>query len=211
MKVAIILARGGSRRIPGKNIKPFHGKPIIAYPIETALKSALFDHVLVSTDSDEIAAVSMQYGAMPIKRPEAMARDEVGTQAVMGDALRYAKSALKLSVDVACCIYPCSPLMLTIDIAMGYTSLLTPSIDYAYSLGVDPLRDAGNWYWGRAQAFMDGVPDDPRGADGQPLADCPPNIARIVIPNDRVCDVNTEADWLLAERMYAALRTGERE
>jgi len=88
--VAIIPARGGSKRIPRKNIKPFHGKPLIAYSIETALKSKLFDQIIVSTDDEEIADVAKKYGAeVPFIRPKNLADDFTGTADVINHALEW--------------------------------------------------------------------------------------------------------------------------
>lgn len=196
MKVAIIPARGGSTRIPLKNIKPFHGKPIIAYSIETALESGLFDHVYVSTDSDEIAGVAVRYGAQPLLRAARASMDEFGTQEVMAVVLMQLHG-LGIEPGFACCIYPCSPMMTTGDLRLGWRAMvgLPPTVDFAYSVGIDPFRDAGNWYWGRSEAFISGVDLDPHS----------PAVMKVTIPNDRVCDINTPADWARAERMYAAL------
>ena len=112
--LAIIPARGGSKRIPGKNIKPFLGKPIIAYSIETALNSGLFDEVMVSTDDDEIAKVAQRYGAsVPFKRSSKNAGDFANTVDALLEVLDQYE-ALGKSFDYACCIYPTAP-FITID------------------------------------------------------------------------------------------------
>lgn len=110
MKVlAIITARGGSKRIPKKNIKDFCGKPIIAYSIEAALKSKIFDEVMVSTDSEEIAEIAKKYGAsVPFLRSEKTSNDWATTSDVIKEVLeRYA--ALGQDYDTFCCIYPTAP------------------------------------------------------------------------------------------------------
>ena len=90
--VAIIPARGGSKRIPKKNIKLFHGKPLIAYSIEVALKSKLFDKVIVSTDDEEIAKIARSYGAdVPFLRPKELSDDFTGTGAVVNHAIEFLK------------------------------------------------------------------------------------------------------------------------
>ena len=90
MNIAIIPARGGSKRIPRKNIKEFHGKPMIAYSIEAALKSDCFDHVMVSTDDEEIAAIALQYGAtVPFMRPAEISDDYATTLDVIAHALTW--------------------------------------------------------------------------------------------------------------------------
>lgn len=107
--VAIITARGGSKRIPRKNIKLFRGKPIIAYSIETALSSGLFDYVMVSTDDNEIAEVAKNYGAeVPFARSSETADDFAGTAEVILEVLTELKNIGK-QFDNACCIYPTAP------------------------------------------------------------------------------------------------------
>lgn len=107
--IAIILARGGSKRIPQKNIKDFCGKPILAYSIETALKSKVFDEVMVSTNSDKIADLAKKYGAnVPFRRSEKNADDFATTSNALLEVLdEYEKRGKKF--EVACCIYPTAP------------------------------------------------------------------------------------------------------
>lgn len=106
MNIAIIPARGGSKRIPGKNIKLFHGKPIIAYAIETALASGLFSRVVVSTDSKEIAQVAQEYGAeVPFLRPKDIADDFATTASVLSHGLGWFRSQGD-EIEALCCIYP---------------------------------------------------------------------------------------------------------
>ena len=111
MNLAIIPARGGSKRILHKNIKPFCGKPIIAYAIENALKSGIFDEVIVSTDSVEIAQIATRYGArVPFMRPENLADDHTPTLPVIAHAL---ESQQVRDEDLICCLYPATPLLPT--------------------------------------------------------------------------------------------------
>ena len=107
--IAIITARGGSKRIPRKNIKPFLGKPILAYSIEAALQSGLFDVVMVSTDDEEIARIAKEYGAeVPFFRSEATANDFATTNDVLLEVLEeYEKRGQQF--DIACCLYPTAP------------------------------------------------------------------------------------------------------
>lgn len=108
-KVAIITARGGSKRIPKKNIKEFCGKPIIAYSIEAAINSGAFDEVMVSTDSEEIAEIAKKYGAkVPFMRSEATSNDYATTSDVLMEVFDKYKE-LGVDVDYACCIYPTAP------------------------------------------------------------------------------------------------------
>ena len=108
-RLAIITARGGSKRIPKKNIREFCGKPILAYSIEAALESGLFDHVMVSTDSEEIAEIAKKYGAeVPFFRSEATSGDFATTNDVLAEVLaEYEKRGMHF--EVACCIYPTAP------------------------------------------------------------------------------------------------------
>ncbi len=108
-RLAIITARGGSKRIPKKNIREFCGKPILAYSIEAALSSGLFDHVMVSTDDTEIAEIATKYGAeVPFYRSEATSGDFATTNDVLAEVLaEYEKRGMHF--DVACCIYPTAP------------------------------------------------------------------------------------------------------
>jgi N-acylneuraminate cytidylyltransferase len=107
--IAIITARGGSKRIPRKNIKDFCGKPIIAYSIKAALESGIFDHVMVSTDDEEIASIAREYGAeVPFMRSEKTASDTATTRDVLEEVLnKYEELGEK--IDSFSCIYPCAP------------------------------------------------------------------------------------------------------
>ena len=109
--LAIIPARGGSKRIPRKNIKPFFGKPVIAYAIEAALQSGCFAEVMVSTDDDEIAQIALEYGAkVPFRRSAANSDDHATTVAVLLEVLAGYK-ALGTDFAEACCIYPLNPFL----------------------------------------------------------------------------------------------------
>lgn len=189
--VAVIPARGGSTRIPRKNIRLFHGKPIIAYSIETAQKTGMFDQIIVSTDDAEIAVIATQYGALALFRSPEMSTNEVGTQEVMQYVLR---SFCPGRQGAACCIYATAPLMCVEDLHRGYELLRShKSAPFAFSVGTNPLQDAGQFYWGWSQAFIRGD-------------DLYANAAMVPISEDRVCDINVEEDWLRAEQMYLALR-----
>ncbi len=109
MKIAVITARGGSKRIPRKNIKEFCGKPILAYSIEAALKSGIFDEVMISTEDDEIAKIAQSYGAaFPFRRSEKTAGDHAMTIDVMLEVVEEYKKIGK-EPDTVCCIYPTAP------------------------------------------------------------------------------------------------------
>ena len=128
-KIAIIPARGGSKRIPRKNIKEFLGKPIIAYSIETALKSQIFDIVMVSTDDDEIAEVAKSYGAeVPFMRSTELSSDTAGTVPVLIEVLEmYAKQ--NIYFKYGCCIYPCAPLVTSERLRKGMGLLISENCD----------------------------------------------------------------------------------
>ena len=186
--VAIIPARGGSKRIPRKNIRMFHGKPIIAYSIEAALESNLFDAVIVSTDDPEIADVSKQYGAEVWKRSARLADDLTGTQEVAVDVLKSAQ------FDIACVIYATAPLMSIDDLKLGLGALMMGDTNFTFAVGTTPvLHDAGQFYWGHSASFLAGVPLWDRWS------------RMIPIHPSRDCDINIESDWLRAEQMYEEL------
>ena len=145
-RIAVIPARGGSTRIPRKNILEFHGKPIIAYSIETAKASGLFDRIIISTDDREIAEVAVQYGATDIheRRPE-HARNEVGTQEVARQVLLDYQGFY--NPQYVCVIYATAPLMLAEDLKLGLDRLVSTGMDYVYTVGMQPdgtLIDAGH-------------------------------------------------------------------
>lgn len=122
-RLCIIPARGGSKRIPKKNIKEFMGKPIIAYSIETALETGLFEEVMVSTDSLEIANIAKSYGAkVPFMRSEEMSNDHATTMAVLKEVVGTYKKSGK-SFDAVCCLYPTAVLATSLDIRKGYELL----------------------------------------------------------------------------------------
>jgi len=121
--IAIIPARGGSKRIPRKNIKLFHGKPIIAYSIEVAKKSGLFDEVVVSTDDEEIANIAKQYGAIvPFVRPKKLSDDYTGTNDVIIHAINEMEHQ-GYHLDYVCCLYATSPLLQSHYLLSAYQKL----------------------------------------------------------------------------------------
>lgn len=132
--ICIIPARGGSKRIPRKNIKEFLGKPIIAYSIEAALKSGLFDEVMVSTDDEEIAAIAKQYGAkVPFLRSAETANDFAGTEDVIAEVLnRYAE--LGKQFDNLCCIYATAPFVTVENLQRGFSSMNKGNYDSVFTV-----------------------------------------------------------------------------
>lgn len=133
MKLCVIPARGGSKRIPRKNIRSFAGKPIIAYSIEAALESGCFEHVIVSTDDYEIADIAKYYGAeVPFKRPKGLADDYAATTDVIAHAAEWAINQ-EIAVSAICCLYPTAPLIQLDDIRMGEKLLKSGKWEYVFS------------------------------------------------------------------------------
>ena len=131
--ICIIPARGGSKRILRKNIKDFLGKPIIAYVIELAVKSDLFEVVMVSTDDEEIATISKKYGAqVPFLRSSVSASDYASTEDVILEVLSEYKKSHNISFDNCCCFYPTGVLAKIEDVSKGYNLLKNTSADVVF-------------------------------------------------------------------------------
>lgn len=190
--ICVIPARGGSQRIPRKNIKNFAGRPIIEYSIEAAKQSGLFDKIYVSTDDDEIGDIAMNAGARYWKRKPSFAMDCVGTQEVVRECLEGVRSR---STDIVCCIYATAPLMDVNDLILGHTQLvLDETATFVMSVGYPPLQDAAQFYWGLSGSFKAEVP-------------LISNRTRMIhIPEERVCDINTHWDWNVALVKYQELK-----
>lgn len=194
--ICVIPARGGSQRIPRKNVKPFFGVPIICYAIVTAMKSRLFEHVVVSTEDPEIAHVAQFTGAEVHKREHGLAENHVGTQVVAADAMRAYRCT---SDQLACCLYPTTPLLRPDDLELA-AGLLQPTKGgrpaYVVSVGANPLRDAGAFYMGLACWFTEKMP----------LWTCQTTL--YVLPEERCQDINTPDDWANAEVKYEGILKG---
>lgn len=131
--LAVIPARGGSKRIPHKNIKDFLGKPLIAYSIETALKSGIFTDVVVSTDDEEIAKVAKECGAqVPFMRSAELSNDFAGTGVVAYDAICQMRK-LGHEYDGCCTIYATAPLLTVEHLTKAYNTFVTKHVDYMQS------------------------------------------------------------------------------
>lgn len=132
MNICIIPARGGSKRIPRKNIKNFYGQPIISYSIKSAIESCLFDEVMVSTDDAEIAEISTKHGAsVPFLRSCANSDDYSGTGDVVNEVLKkYSDSGKKFSI--ACCLYPTAPLLSNERIGQAFAELKNSTFDVVF-------------------------------------------------------------------------------
>ncbi len=226
MNIAIIPARGGSKRIPRKNIKLFHGKPMIAYSIEAAKQSGCFDKIIVSTDDQEIANVALQYGAeVPFLRPADIADDFATTLDVMQHAITWCKEQ-QWAVDKVCCIYATAPFILPEYIQQGLKEISAEDVEYAFSATTFPFpiqraislskdgtvsmfspehantrsqdleeayHDAGQFYWGKASAFLSGK------------AFFAEHSKAVILPRKRVQDIDTFEDWDLAESLFSVL------
>jgi pseudaminic acid cytidylyltransferase len=132
MNIAVIPARGGSKRIPRKNIKEFCGKPMIAYAIMAAKESGLFDHIVVSTDDDEIAQIAKEWGAkIPFVRPDELANDFTATVPVIAHAIEACQN-LGWIFDNVCCIYPGVPFIQVDDLRDALDFLINSESDYCF-------------------------------------------------------------------------------
>ena len=134
MRLAVIPARGGSKRIPRKNIKDFHGKPMIAWPILAAIESKCFDRIIVSTDDAEIAEVAKSYGAeVPFIRPHELSDDHTGTGPVIAQAIEWLNLHGKTTSEV-CCIYATAAFIEPCDLQHGLQVLKSTKADYAFTV-----------------------------------------------------------------------------
>jgi pseudaminic acid cytidylyltransferase len=135
MKIAVIPARGGSKRIPRKNIKIFNDLPIIAWSIQAAIKSLCFDRIIVSTDDDEIAQIAIVNGAeVPFMRPSNLSDDFTGTIPVIAHAIKWLNLNDQM-VKSACCIYPTAPFIRLQDLQQGLNLLNSSDADYILTVG----------------------------------------------------------------------------
>ena len=222
MRIAVIPARGGSKRIPKKNIRPFHGRPMIAWSIDAARASACFDRIVVSTDDAEIAAVARAESAEVLDRPAHLADDHTPTRPVIAHAVEA------LSPETVCCIYATAPFLAPADLQAGLAAL-APDVAYAFAITSyafpiqralrrradghiemfqprhfatrsqdleEAWHDAGQFYWASAATWLTDTP-----------IFSPASIG-IEIPRHRVQDIDTEEDWARAELMFTALSEG---
>jgi pseudaminic acid cytidylyltransferase len=222
MNIAVIPARGGSKRILRKNIKLFGLRPMISYSIEIAKKSGLFEHIFVSTDDKEIAAIAKEFGAeVPFIRPVELSDDLTPTVPVMVHAIK-ALELLGITAEKYCCIYPCAPFIQLSDL-MGTLDLLeTTSDGYSYPIAEFPskiqraLRLLKN---GKLQP-IDPQHELTRTQDLEPAffdagqfywgwkstwlkgAGLQTKGSGYLVPNWRVVDIDTQEDWETAEKMY---------
>jgi pseudaminic acid cytidylyltransferase len=199
VKLAVIPARGGSKRIPRKNIRPFHGKPMIAYAIQAALVSKAFDRVIVSTDDTEIAEVAKAHGAeLPFIRPPELADDHTPTVPVIAHAIQQCHQ-LGWDVEEACCIYPGVPFISANDLLLAREKLLESDAHYVFPVTGFPSP---------IQRALRRLPDGsvkPFHPEYAATLNLHLNGVTFVIPEWRVVDIDTPADWERAELLLATL------
>lgn len=223
--ICIIPARGGSKRIPRKNIKDFLGKPIIAYSIEVALQSKLFDEVMVSTDDDEIAQIALAYGAkIPFKRSVENSSDFATTAEVLIETiLKYQEQ--NIFFEYLCCIYPTAPFITVAHLIksqellknQGFNSVF-PVCAYSYpisrSLHLENNKVQMIWPENKSKRSQD-LPNAYHDAGlfyflktGEFLREreiYTANSGAIVLPNEEVQDIDNESDWEIAKMKYKFL------
>jgi len=231
VNIAIIPARGGSKRIPGKNIKNFAGKPLIAYSIEAAKASAVFDKIIVSTDSEQVAEVAKAYGAdVPFIRPESLSNDMIGTRPVTNHAIDFCIENF-YKPEFCCCIYATAPFLEAKYLQQGLDLLKQHSEkSFGFSVtsfpfpiqralkinagGMAPMfpEDIGK----RSQDLEEAYHDAGQFYWGR--TDAYLSIKKIfshhslpvVLPRHLVQDIDTPEDWLRAELMYKAYVAGQK-
>jgi pseudaminic acid cytidylyltransferase len=226
MKIAVIPARGGSKRIPRKNIKPFRGKPMIAWSIEAARAAHLFDHVIVSTEDREIAEVAARCGAeVPFARPVELSDDYTGTTAIIAHATGWAQRE-GWALTAVCCISATAPFLMPADVERGLQGLESGAWDYAFAateFAAPILRAFRTTPGGGVEMFF---PEHfPTRSQDLPVAlhdaglfywGRPAAWAErrrifsdrslpIVVPRWRVQDIDTEEDWTRAELLAPAI------
>ncbi|WP_317204572.1 pseudaminic acid cytidylyltransferase [Janthinobacterium sp.] len=225
MRIAIIPARGGSKRIPRKNIKPFAGRPMLAYAIGAARASGLFEHIVVSTDDAEIAAAAVALGAeVPFMRPAELSDDHTATIPVLQHAIGACR-ALGWDADQVCCIYPGVPMLQAADLGAALALLEDGAADYAFTVAAFPAaiqralrrspqgsmapfnpehvltrtQDLEPAYYDAGQFYWGRVAAWLGGVSPHH------NGRGLVIPEWRAVDIDTPDDWRRAELLYQAL------
>ncbi len=227
MRLCVIPARGGSKRIPRKNIKSFCGQSMIAYSIKVAIASECFDKVIVSTDDQEIAEVAKSFRAeVPFIRPDELANDYTATIPVIKHAIEWFDDQGRSPSEV-CCLYATAPFVQEDSIRKAYKKMKQEKADYCFTVTSfafpiqraikitaenriemfyseyletrsqdleESYHDAGQFYWGKAEAFKQQKPLFSKGS------------TPYILPRHLVQDVDTPEDWKRAELMYEVLK-----
>ncbi len=225
--IGLIPARGGSKRVPRKNIREFHGRPLIEYAIDTMLRANIFDRVIVSTDDEEIASVASSAGAdVPFTRPAELADDSTGTGAVIRHAISALEEASTDRIDELCLVYPGAVFITTDDLTRSLTSLRESDVQYVFAASTfsAPIErairvdDAGLVHMEhpkhlltRSQDLEDAFHDVGQfywgrrdaWADAVPVMAGRSKIHRI--ERWRVQDIDTPEDWRRAEILFDVL------
>lgn len=226
MRLVIIPARGGSKRIPRKNIRLFCGKPMIAWSIEAALQCGSFDRVVVSTDDAEIAEVASQHGAeVPFLRPAELSGDHAGTLPVIRHAVEWFIDRGQ-PVEQACCLYATAPFVRGEDLRRGRELLLAEDCDYAFSVAsyAFPIQRAirisaaggvemfsPEHFNTRSQDLEEAYHDAGQFYWGRAEAWLQermifgPRSQPVLLPRHRVQDIDTAEDWVRAEWLFKAM------
>ena len=231
--VAVIPARGGSKRIPRKNLRPFLGVPLIARVLEVAHASGLFDRVVVSTDDDDVAALAVDSGAeVPFRRPAGLSDDRTGTRPVIQHAIRQLETALAAPLGLVCSLYPTAVFATAEDLTRARDLLLESSAAFVFTAATFPspiqralrrLPDGScEMLWPehrstRSQDLEEAYHDAGQfywGTRDAWLSDIPtfgPHSRLLVLPRWRVQDIDTPEDWQRAELMMqaAAVNAGQ--
>ncbi len=227
MNVAVIPARGGSKRIPRKNIREFCGKPMIAWTIETAIKCGYFSKIIVSTDDTEIAEVAREYGAeVPFIRPDSLSDDHSGTLPVVQHAIEWLKAESKIP-DYVCCIYATAPFVQVEDLRQGFEMLVKEKCNYVFSVTsfAFPIQRA---LWKtehnrvamfqpehlntRSQDLKEAYHDagqfywGARNAWLEGKGVFEEDSVPVLLPRYRVQDIDTTEDWVRAEYLFRILQ-----
>jgi pseudaminic acid cytidylyltransferase len=229
--IAVIPARGGSKRIPRKNVREFCGKPMIAWAIEAARESGLFERIIVSTDDAEIAEIANRCGAeIPFVRPVELADDYVGTTEVIAHATRWAMQQ-DVQLQAVCCVYATAALIEPLDLVRGREALTSGHWSYAFSAtefansiyramrrdpsgGVEMIFP--EYFSARSQDLPVTLHDAAQfywGTCGAWLSNTrifAPTSIPVLIPRSRVQDIDTPEDWRAAELMFRARQASER-
>ncbi len=227
MNICVIPARGGSKRIPRKNIKEFVGKPIIAYSIEAALESNCFDRVIVSTDDDEIANVAKKYGAqVPFIRPDELSDDYSGVIPVIQHAIEWLNNEGQSPIDV-CCLYATAPFVQAKAIQQAYVQMKEVQADYCFTVTsfAFPIQKAirltqddrvdmfyPEFFETRSQDLVEAYHDAGQFYWGKAKAFKQQKLIfsrdsiPYILPRHLVQDIDTQEDWTRAEVMFRVLQ-----